>query len=113
MRNPANKGQESNDAMVVQRVAVGVRHYELRYNRCGKESCTVCYHRQADYAGRPGHGPYWYLSVARGRKWVRLYIGKELDTVKYIGGDGEIDWSLVKKKKVGSKASRAAAPEDQ
>lgn len=33
-------------------------------------------------AGVPGHGPYWYMVVMRGRRCKRIYIGKELDTRK-------------------------------
>jgi len=74
---------------------VGLRTYELRYNRCHKKTCTVCYGRQFDYAGPPGHGPYWYLCFTHGSKWVRLYIGKILDTKKFIADDGGIDWDQV------------------
>lgn len=68
------------------------RHYEQRLVDCGKIACTKC---GGDGARHPSHGPYWYLCVSRGKRWTRLYIGKELDTRKFIGPDGSVDWSRV------------------
>lgn len=68
------------------------RHYEQRYVDCGKVNCQRCGGAGARHAS---HGPYWYLCVPRGRRWTRIYIGKELDTTKYIGPGGSVDWSKL------------------
>lgn len=90
------KGDRSSDSMIQQTIVVGNRTYEYRYNRCGKKNCHVCYHRQADYSGPPGHGPYWYLCVTHRGRWRRLYIGKELDTQKFVLPNGSIDWEAYR-----------------
>ena len=60
------------------------RVYELRLNSCGKQNCHTC------LGNIPKHGPYWYLCVPWGGKWRRIYIGKDLDTTKYIEPDGKV-----------------------
>lgn len=60
------------------------RVYELRLNACGKKNCRTC------QGNIPRHGPYWYMCVPWGGKWRRIYIGKDLNTTKYIHQNGEI-----------------------
>jgi hypothetical protein len=43
-----------------------------------------------------GHGPYWYLIVPGGYRPTRVYIGKTLDTQRYVRDDGEVDWAAIK-----------------
>lgn len=90
------QGSPSMPAMIVKTIVVGIRTYECRYNRCGKKNCRVCYHRSPEYCGPPGHGPYWYLCITQKGRWRRLYIGKELDTAKFIKPDGAVDWTWYK-----------------
>jgi hypothetical protein len=85
--------------MVVDTVKVGSRTYEQRWNLCGKKTCTVCYPPHEVAVGRCGHGPYWYLCLQHGRRWLRLYIGKVLNTERYIKGDGTLDWEMVRREK--------------
>lgn len=99
------KGDRSSESMIKQSLVVGTRTYEQRYNRCGKRNCRTCYHRPADYCGPPGHGPYWYLCITFNGRWRRLYIGKELDTAKFIQADGSIDWVAFK-----NRATRKDSP---
>lgn len=88
---------EPSDArMVVQTVQVGRRTYELRYNRCGKGNCSTCYPVGGRAGQRVGHGPYWYLCASRGRRWMRVYVGKTLNTAIYVTADGGVDWAAVK-----------------
>jgi len=89
----------SREAMVVQRLEVGLRTYENRYTLCHRRNCSVCYGRQEDYVGPPGHGPYWYLCVTTGRQWTRIYIGKTLDTSRFILPDGSIDWAQIRERR--------------
>lgn len=79
------------------------RIYELRRNSCGKRNCRTCRGRDAR------HGPYWYLCVPYGGKWRRIYIGKDLDTTKYIGQDGKVDHAMMGK---GSERPKAALSPD-
>ena len=102
------QGARSSTAMVVQSVAVGARTYELRYNRCGKENCRVCYRRGADYSGPPGHGPYWYLCFSARGRWRRIYIGKVLDTDKWITPEGDVDWAAYRARRAQTRAAAAA-----
>lgn len=67
------------------------RVYELRLNACGKKNCSTC------QGNIPRHGPYWYLCIPWGGKWRRIYIGKELDTTKFIGPNGKIDMDKMVK----------------
>ncbi len=60
------------------------RIYELRRNSCGKKNCATC------DGVRPAHGPYWYLCVSCRRRWTRIYLGKDLDTRKFVNEDGTI-----------------------
>lgn len=74
------------------------RIYELRRNACGKRNCNTC-------SGTiPRHGPYWYLCTPWGGKWRRIYIGKDLDTTKFIDKDGNVD-----KEKMGKGSQRPQA----
>ena len=101
----------SHSAMVIQRVVVGLRTYECRYTLCHKPTCKTCYGRQEDYIGPPGHGPYWYLCVTTGRRWTRVYIGKTLDTTRFIRPDGEIDWPQIKERRRARINARAVKKE--
>lgn len=75
------------------------RTYELRYVNCGKKNCTRC---NTPNGPVPSHGPYWYLGVPRNKKWFRLYIGKHLDTRKFITKEGRIDWARARHSRVAS-----------
>jgi len=71
----------------------GHRTYERRYIDCGKPNCRKC----TQPGGRvPSHGPYWYLCVPRKGKWFRQYLGKNLDTNKWIDKNGNVDWEAIK-----------------
>jgi len=94
----------SRDAMVVQRVTVGGRYYEQRLVRCGKENCSRC----NGGTKPPGHGPYWYLVVTKGPRTRRIYLGKDLDTRRYVDQEGRIDWRSVERGK--QEGAPAAAP---
>jgi hypothetical protein len=71
----------------------GGRTYESRLNDCGNLKCRRC-----GGAGprHPSHGPYWYLCVCINSKWVRIYLGKQLDTARFVDQVGGIDWEAVK-----------------
>lgn len=69
---------------VVQSFPFHGRIYELRKNSCGRKNCATC------GGSRPAHGPYWYMCISRKGKWRRIYIGKDLDTTKFITADGKI-----------------------
>jgi len=75
----------------------GGRTYESRLNDCGKINCQKC---GGDGTRAPSHGPYWYLCVNMRGKWVRIYLGKELDTKKYVTPEGQIDWEALKEFRV-------------
>jgi hypothetical protein len=90
------KGVRSADSMVLQVIDVGERHYELRYNRCGKSNCRVCVGAKELRPGPPGHGPYWYLCFTASGCWVRLYLGKELDTKRWVTAEGQVDYAAYK-----------------
>ena len=90
------RGEPSDARMVVQTLRVGERVYEQRYNRCGRLNCNTCYAEAGAGGGRVGHGPYWYLCGAVGRRWKRVYIGKNLNTELYATPGGAIDWNAVK-----------------
>lgn len=77
---------------LVQNLCVGIRTYELRFVDCGRSNCTRCTQVEGR---RPSHGPYWYLCVTRGKRWRRVYIGKDLHTDKFISPDGSIDWGAI------------------
>lgn len=107
MKHP---GSPSQPGMIVRTIPVANRTYEQRFNLCHRKNCHTCYGRQPDYAGPPGHGPYWYLCVTIRHRWTRIYIGKELDTTKYVLPDGSIDWAtLAQRKKDRLKRTRGAA----
>jgi len=88
--------RESDKRMVEQLVHVGKRIYERRFQLCHRANCGTCYPQPGARAARPGHGPYWYLLARRGGKLRRIYIGKLLDTARYVLPDGEIDWAAVR-----------------
>lgn len=74
----------------------GRRTYERRYVDCGKTNCRRC----TTAAGRiASHGPYWYLCFARRGKWYRVYLGKILDTSRFITSAGDIDWNAIRNRR--------------
>jgi hypothetical protein len=77
--------------MILNRIVVGARTYEQRRNRCGRRNCRTCYGPPGDQGRRPGHGPYWYLILSTRRGIRRVYIGKNLDTARFINPDGSIN----------------------
>jgi len=83
---------------------VAGRHYEARLNDCGKINCRKC-----GGAGRrhPSHGPYWYLCVMSRGSWRRIYLGKDLDTTKYVDPTGHIDWAAVRNKRARKNTTEA------
>lgn len=93
------QGDPSDKRMVISTIKVGRRTYEQRLNLCGKGNCKTCYPPLGEEHGRPGHGPYWYLCCMRGRRWVRVYIGKVLNTELYVGADGGVDWDQLRREK--------------
>lgn len=90
------QGAPSSAQMIIQTLHVGLRTYELRYNRCGRRNCSVCYNRGLAYSGPPGHGPYWYLITTTAGRTRRIYIGRTLDTNLYVTPQGDIDWAAYK-----------------
>lgn len=80
---------------LVQRVDTGGHVYELRRVDCGKPNCSFC---NLPGGRRASHGPYWYHVARRGHKWLRLYIGKTLNTGKFLTPDGKIDWNKVSRR---------------
>lgn len=77
---------------LVQSVPMGNRIYELQFVDCGKTACSRC--NTPD--GRKGsHGPYWYMCFSLGKKWRRVYIGKNLKTDRYILPDGRLDLATI------------------
>jgi len=69
------------------------RTYESRLNDCGNLKCQRC---GGDGPRHASHGPYWYLCVNINAKWVRIYLGRELDTTRFVAPDGQIDWDAIK-----------------
>ena len=68
----------------VQRVVVGDRVYVLRYVSCRSARCKRC-------VGGPAHGPYWYMLVHGFGRRLTVYIGRNLDTTKYVTDGGNFD----------------------
>jgi len=77
---------------LVQSIAIDGRRYQERMTRCGKSNCSRCYHLNRSFYG---HGPYWYMMVKIDRSWRRVYIGKILDTTKFVDADGRPDLSAI------------------
>jgi hypothetical protein len=95
MRAPRKTGLRG-EGMTIQTLEVGDRLYEQRMNRCGKRICRICYPPGGSGDGVPGHGPYWYMCLQVKGKFRRFYIGKTLDTAKYVGADGRVDFAAYK-----------------
>lgn len=77
---------------VVATIKAEGRVYVRQFVDCGKKNCSRC--RTPD--GRAGsHGPYWYLCATRRGKWRRVYVGKNLDTGRFMLPDGRIDWQRI------------------
>ena len=71
---------------------IGERTYERQLVDCGKKNCSRC----RTPTGRAGsHGPYWYMCALWQGKWRRVYIGKNLDTTRFILPDGAVDWAMA------------------
>jgi len=99
MPNPPRHSPHS--ATVSQRLRSRGYTYELLWVNCGKPACRSCNGESRAVDLPRGHGPYWYLlAPCRGRP-RRLYIGKNLDTSKFINPDGSICWPISRKKVVG------------
>ncbi|MBA7705383.1 hypothetical protein ES703_114211 [subsurface metagenome] len=82
----------------VQGLRIGCRYYELRLVDCGKKTCRAC---NTPDGRHPSHGPYWYMRATRpgsGRKRPSIYLGKELDTARFVMKDGSINWDAVDNK---------------
>lgn len=90
------QGEKSDGRMIVQTLRVGSRSYEQRWNRCGKANCSTCNGASREANKVPGHGPYWYLVVSMGRKVLRVYIGKILNTEVYVMPNGDLDFGQIR-----------------
>lgn len=90
----------SRTSAVVSAFSQSGRHYESRRNDCGKLNCTKC---GGEGRRTPSHGPYWYLCAMRRGQWHRIYLGKELDTTKYVTPNGQVDWKAVNEARKGRK----------
>lgn len=85
--------EPGSSSAVVTTFKQGKRTYERRYIDCGKQNCRRC----TTATGRvASHGPYWYLCFARKGKWFRVYLGKVLDTSRFITPAGDIDWDAIR-----------------
>jgi hypothetical protein len=96
---PTRHGNPGNPSMLVQSLTTLGTRYELRYTRCGKQTCSHCSPNAADLYGHVGHGPYWYLCLIVHKKPVRVYIGHDLDTSRFRTVDGNLDWPAIFKVK--------------
>lgn len=74
----------------------GARSYELGRTDCGKSNCSGC---SLPMGRKASHGPYWYLCAVRDGKWKRVYLGREIDSTKWILPDGQVDWAAIDAKK--------------
>ena len=83
-RGPRKPPDPGTGQAVVESFSFHDRIYELRRNSCGKSNCTVC------EGTRPAHGPYWYMCVSLKGRWRRVYLGKDLDTSKFVDADGNL-----------------------
>jgi hypothetical protein len=90
--------------MLVTSFSSGGRTYEQRYTCCHKENCKSCNPPNPDFSGPIGHGPYWYLCFRHGKGWTRVYLGKVLNTLKFVLADGSIDFESI----LAARARRAA-----
>lgn len=76
-------------------VTVADRRYEQRFQQCHKINCSVCNGTISPNDQPQGHGPYWYLCFTLKGEWKRIYIGKNLDTQKFINADGSLDFAAI------------------
>ena len=83
--------------------------YEQRVNTCGKANCKRCNGVAGDVIG---HGPYWYYCVALKSRWIRIYLGKFLDTARFRTPDGSVDWGAVLNRKARAKTHPAAVSQE-
>jgi len=81
--------------------------YEQRYNCCHKLNCHHCWVHDRWIAS---HGPYFYLCLPMGRKWVRIYLGRHLDTSRFRAADGSIDFAAALASTRRSRDRMLAAP---
>lgn len=72
------------------------RHYEARLVDCGKPNCTKCGGRGRRH---PSHGPYWYLCYTHQARWYRQYLGKEVDTSRFVTAHGNLDIIALRAKR--------------
>lgn len=84
-----------NRSALVTKFKVANRTYERRWVDCGKPNCQRCTGPDRRIAS---HGPYWYLCIPRNKKWFRVYLGKNLDTQRFILENGRIDWDKIRRK---------------
>lgn len=86
-----------NRSCLVDSFRQGRRHYEHRLVNCGKQNCGNC--NPPGKTSAPSHGPYWYLCAQRRGRWRRVYLGKNLDTTRYIDKDGFVDWDALARRR--------------
>lgn len=72
------------------------RHYESRLVNCGKVNCQKC---GGSGPRHPSHGPYWYLCITHNGRWYRIYLGKDLDTTRFVTDRGNVDWPAIRAKR--------------
>lgn len=83
----------------IQSVHVAGVTYELRKINCGKATCLQCNgsgHRRAT------HGPYWYARWTEARRTHRVYMGKNLDTLRYRDAAGRMSIASVRAARAGN-----------
>lgn len=88
-----------------QKIADGKFRYEQRANTCGKQNCKRCFPDTGPVIAHPG---YWYMCFPHKGKWVRLYLGKTLDTKRFRQSDGEVDWPAIAAHRAEQKTKRKA-----
>lgn len=95
MTNPRAFRPSPQSKMLVTSFITAGRTYEQRFTRCHKLNCTICFPTTQPWPNTVGHGPYWYLCFHHGKGWTRIYLGKVLDTNRFILADGSIDFEAI------------------
>ena len=91
---------------VEQRIVERGVTYEQRWVRCSKGNCSRCQGNAGEQGHPLGHGPYWYIVHFVHGRVRRVYIGKVLDTSRFRGVDGRINWAAVYARKRANEEAR-------